>query len=94
MFYKLDKAGTVVDIKNDGKEHIDAVYASVTAPQLTFVEIIVDGETFDGVWVAPGSSHSWWTNAGGKLLPPNGVKPGGHLKITASGACAVRIDWL
>lgn len=94
MFYKLEKGGLVLRKKNDSKVHIDANYASVTSPELVYIEVKIGKEVFDGVWVAPGSSHSWWTMAGGKLLDHNGLDPGETLEITSTGPCAFRIDWI
>jgi hypothetical protein len=94
MLIKTDKKGVVLDVTNEGTGYLDAVYASVTAPGLTYVEIAVDGEVHDGVYVGPGSSHSWWTNAGGKLFPASGIKPGSRAVITAEGPVALRIDWI
>jgi P pilus assembly chaperone PapD len=90
---KLDKAGRVLKVKNTTKVHMDVNYASVTAPELVYVEVKIGEEVIDGVWVAPGSSHSWWTAAGGKLLDHNGLDPGQTLEITSTGPCAFRIDW-
>lgn len=96
MLIKFDDkgGGIVLDVENKKAEHVDVVYACVTAPVLTYVEIIVDGVVFDGVHVSPGSSHSWWTNAGGKLLPVNGLPPKSRLIIKSSGPCAFRLDWI
>lgn len=94
MFYKLEKAGKILRRKNSSDTHEDVNYASVTAPELVYIEVLIGGEVFDGVWVGPGSSHSWWTQAGGKLLDHNGLEPGEILEITSSGPCAFRIDWI
>ena len=93
MLIKTELAGTVLDLTNDGKDHQDVVYACVTAPALAYLEIKIDGVVFDGVWVGPGSSHSWWTMAGGKFLPQSGVRLGAKILITATGPVALRIDW-
>ena len=87
------KAGTVLKHKNKSGAHEDVNYASVTAPELVYVEVKLGGRVHDGVWVGPGSSHSWWTPAGGKLLDHNGLDPGETLEITSTGPCAFRIDW-
>jgi hypothetical protein len=92
--YKTTEAGTVLDVLNDTGIHQDINYACVTAPQMTYVEIAIDGEPFDGVFVGPGSSHSWWTQAGGKILDHNGLDPDQRLTITADGPVALRIDWI
>lgn len=94
MLVHTSRKGVVLDITNESKAYRDVVYASVTAPKLCYVEIAVDGEVHDGVWVGPGASHSWWTNAGGKVLPTNGLPPGSRLVITSTGACAFRYDWI
>lgn len=86
-------AGTVIKYKNRSKVHEDVNYASVTAPELVYVEVKIGDNVHDGVWVGPGSSHSWWTPAGGKLLDHNGLDPGETLEITSTGPCAFRIDW-
>jgi hypothetical protein len=93
-FYKTEGAGTVLELVNDTGKHCDANYASVTAPELCYVEISIDDEVVDGVYVGPGSSHSWWTQAGGKLLDHNGLNPDQTLKVIADGPCAFRIDWM
>lgn len=94
MLLKAEKSGVVLDKRNDSDVHIDVNYASVTAPELIYLEIEVDGEVFDGVHVGPGSSHSWWTTAGGKFLPASGLKPGSRLIVKATGRCALRLDWI
>ena len=94
MFYNLTKGGSVLKHKNPSNVHEDVNYASVTSPELVYVEVLIDGVAFDGVWVGPGSSHSWWTPAGGKLLDHNGLNPGQTLEIVSSGPCAFRIDWI
>lgn len=91
---KADKAGTVLKHKNGTKSHQDVNYASVTAPELVYVEIRLGGKAHDGVWVGPGASHSWWTPAGGKLLDHNGLNPGETLEIISTGPCAFRLDWI
>jgi len=91
MIIKKEEAGLVLELKNESKQYMDASYASVTAPDICYVEILINDIPFDGVWVR--ESHSWWTNAGGKLLPIHGLPAGATLKITSSGACALRIDW-
>lgn len=85
--------GVLLELQNKSEQYLDANYASVTAPALTKVEVFVNGMLFDSVWIGPGSSHSWWAQAGGKLLPPNGIEPGGKLKITSGEVVALRIDW-
>ena len=83
----------LVDYVNDQLVSRDCLYASVTAPFLTYIEVEVDGVIIDGVWIAPGSSHSWWTQAGGKLLGRHGLAPGERLIVRATGQCAFRLDW-
>lgn len=91
--FKLDKAGVVVKLRNTGKLHRDVNYASLTAPELVYVEIRLNRKVHDGLWIGAGSTHSWWTGAGGKLLDHNGLNPGETLEITSTGPCALRIDW-
>lgn len=85
--------GTLVEITNDTDGHVDVNYASVTAPDIVCVEVFIDDRPQDCVYVGAGGSHSWWAQAGGKLLPHNGLAPGETLKITTTGRCALRIDW-
>lgn len=94
MHYQRHKGGVILKHKNTSKVHEDVNYASVTAPELVYVEVKIDKKVFDGVWVGPGASHSWWTAAGGKLLDHNGLDPGQTLEITSTGPCAFRIDWI
>src|SRR5262245_12724577 len=96
MLYVIDDidGGIVVERKNEiPKTYLDANYASITAPDICHVTVLIDEKPFDGVFVGAGSSHSWWTQAGGKLLPRNGLAYGQTLKIVSSGPCALRIDW-
>ena len=58
MLISRDSAGVVLKHKNKTAVHQDVNYASVTAPELVYIEVKIGGEVFDGVWVAPGSSHS------------------------------------
>lgn len=89
-----DGAGVMLDVLNDTGAHMDVNYASLTAPKLVRVDVAVNDKLFDAVWVGPGSSHSWWTQAGGKFLDHNGLDPGHRLTITATGPCALRLDWV
>lgn len=89
-----EKAGTLLRYKNKSKVHEDVNYASITAPELVRVNVFLDDELFDSVWVAPGSSHSWWTPAGGKFLDHNGLNPGQTLTVVTTGPCALRLDWI
>lgn len=80
--------------RNETKSPLDITYASLTADELIECDIIIDGELHDRVYVSPGSSHSWWTYAGGKFLPNQGLLPGQTLKVTAYGnRVALRIEW-
>lgn len=67
-------------------------YACVTAPRKAYVEVLMNGVILDGVWIGPGSSHSWWTQAGGKLLRWD-MNRGDHFAVNATGPVAMRIDW-
>lgn len=91
--FVAEKAGIVARVTNTDDCHRDVNYASLTAPELVYVEVKLGERVHDGVWVGPGSSHSWWTPAGGKLLDHNGLDPGETLTITSTGPCALRIDW-
>lgn len=84
--------GALVDIKWNGKENRDCTYASATAPAVVCISVFLDDELIDRVYVGNGESHSWWTNAGGKLLK-RGLQPGQRLHIESTGQCALRIDW-
>jgi hypothetical protein len=83
--------------ENTSEKPWDVVYASVTAPGIVLCEISVDYALIEAVYVGAGGSHSWWTNGGGKLFPPdvlpNGLPPGCTLTVRVSGAAAFRIDW-
>lgn len=92
MFIKTDKAGTVLDYVHEADEFRDATYASVTAEKIAYVEVRLNGQVLDGVWIGPGASHSWWTQAGGKILKRGMIK-GQKLMITSTGPVALRIDW-
>lgn len=92
MLYKSEEAGVVVDYTHEADAFTAVNYACVTAPQLAYVEVAVNDRILDGVWVGPGSSHSWWTMAGGKLLRFD-MRNGDRLIVTASGPVALRIDW-
>lgn len=89
--YELEKAGTLLKLKNSGDRHLDTNFACVSAPEMVKVEVRIDGRLHDCVYAQ--ASHSWWTLAGGKLFDHNGIAPGETIEITADGACALRIDW-
>ena len=91
--YEASENGLVCLVENTDDTHRDVNYASVTAPELVRVQVKLGKRIHDVVWVGPGSSHSWWAPAGGKLLDHNGLNPGETLEITSSGPCAFRIDW-
>jgi len=92
MFRRVEAAGVLLDYVNDHPFTLDSPYASATAPGVAFVAVEIDGVTVDAVYVGNGSSHSWWTGAGGKLLP-RGLAPGQRLRVSADAACAFRVDW-
>lgn len=98
MIAKVDTVdvliGTAVlfEYTNAKDVNLDVRYASVTAPALAYISILIDDKEVDGVWIGPGSSHSWWTGAGGKLLKM-GLKPGEKLKVTSTAKAAFRLDW-
>lgn len=89
--------GTLLELTNEREVPRDVVYASVTAREVVRVEVRVDDDLVDVVWVGAGGSHSWWTNGGGKLFPPdrfpNGLPPGSTLRVHSNGEAAFRIDW-
>lgn len=72
---------------------MDVMYASVTAPEIVHLRIFIDDELWESVYAGNGGSHSWWQNAGGKLLNHTGLDPGQTLRIECDGPCAVRLDW-
>jgi hypothetical protein len=80
--------------RNDGDSPRDVGYASLTAPTVIRCEVRIDGELWDAVYAGAGGSHSWWTSAGGKLLPHQGLLPGQELQVTTDGPAAFRVDWL
>lgn len=92
-----DSGDTLLEFKNDSDRPRDVVYASVTAREIVKCEILVDEELIDVVYIGAGGSHSWWTNGGGKLFPPDkfpqGLPPGSRLVVRANGCAAFRIDW-
>lgn len=100
MIYKstADEKHLLVDYVHDQKLPRDVAYASLTAPKVVRCEIYVDGDLAELVYAGGGNSHSWWTPAGGKFLPPdaapNGLKKGQHLEVWVTGPCALRIDWV
>jgi hypothetical protein len=97
MIHEFPEGGGELVIENETKKSRDVVYASVTAPKLARVEVRIDDEICDVVYVGNGSSHSWWTPAGGKFFDPNkfpkGQKPGAKLVVKCDGRAAIRIDW-
>jgi len=86
--------GTLLEVTNAGKQHVDIGYASLTAPDIVRAEVWINDRLHDVVYAGGGGSHSWWTQAGGKLLDHNGLSPGETLKIITDGACALRVDWV
>jgi len=94
--YKSPDAGQLLELKNETAKPMDADFACVSAPEIVEVDVFVisrkgDKTHHDSVFVR--ESHSWWTRAGGKLLPASGLRPGESLLITTSGKAALRIDW-
>lgn len=87
----------LLDYTNDTGKPRDCVYASVTAPTVVRVEIEIDGALVEVVYAGNGGTHSWWTEAGGKLFPadsyPNGLPNGSRLIVRADNIAAFRIDW-
>lgn len=88
-------AGSVIyERKNEKDAALDVLYASITAPAVVRCEVRIDEDIVDVVYAGAGGSHSWWAQAGGKLIPiPNGLAPGKTLRILVSGPAAFRIDW-
>ena len=87
----------LVDYTHEKRIPRDVSYASLTAPQVVRCDVEVDGQVVDTVWAGAGGSHSWWTPAGGKFLPPDvapsGLAKGQRLRVIVSGPCALRLDW-
>lgn len=94
VVYQAEGAGVLLDITNDTAGHIDCSYASLTAPKVVCCEVRIEGRLHDVVYAGNGGSHSWWAQAGGKLLDHNGLDPGQRLTITVTGPAALRIDWV
>lgn len=91
---EMDGPGTVLEVTNDTDSYMDVLYASVTARKIMCLRVFIGDRLHDCVFAGAGGSHSWWMNAGGKLLDHNGLDPGETLKITCDGPCAFRIDWV
>ena len=89
---------TIVDVRNDGELARDVNYASITAPEVVKCELLIDDVVIEVVYAGMGSSHSWWTPAGGKFFPPyaapSGLRPGSRLVVRVDKECALRIDWI
>jgi len=88
-----ESGGVLLDYTNDTEFMVDTSYVSLTAPRVVRCEIAVDGKPHDVVFAGAGGSHSWWTSAGGKFLPPQGLRPGQRLLVTVDGPAALRVDW-
>lgn len=84
---------TLIDHINETEAIQDVNYASLTAPSPVRCEVWIDDELFDVVYVNE-SSHSWWTQAGGKFLPSQGLQPGQHLIVKVNAPAALRVDWM
>ena len=85
--------GVLLDYTNDALVALDVSYASFSAPIPTRCEIYVGGVLWDAGYWGGGDSHSWWAGAGGKLLPPQGLKPNQRLVIKTGGQASMRLDW-
>lgn len=106
MFANVTEAPFVaVDYVNDTDRERDITYASATAPGACFVTVSVTRsrtkeargargatDVVDGVHVAAGGSHSWWSGAHGKLLA-RGLAPGERLRVSGTAPFAFRWDW-
>jgi len=91
---------------NDTDHERDITYASATAPGPCYVEVSITRprrkeargsgsgkrDVVDGVHIAAGGSHSWWSGAHGKLLA-RGLAPGETLVVRGSAPFAFRWDW-
>ena len=84
--------GLVYRYRNDTPHPLQCEYACVTAPEVIRCDVLVNGRAVDVVYAGAGGSHSWWTNAGGRLLP-SPLQPGETLDVHLSGPGAFRIDW-
>lgn len=95
MLYETLKPNgdVLIDYINKSDIMQDVNYASLTAPAPVRCEICIDGEVHDVVYVNE-SSHSWWTQAGGKFLPPQGLRPGQRLRVVVNAPAALRVDWI
>ena len=89
-----DGPGEVISVTNDTALYMDVLYASVTAPTVTKIEVYLGERLHEVVFAGNGGSHSWWLNAGGKLLDHNGLDPGQTMRIVSDGPCALRLDWI
>lgn len=89
--------GTILEVKNTSEYYWDVLYASITARVVIECKVFVDEDMIDLVYAGAGGSHSWWTNGGGKLFPPDiypqGLPPGKTLRVEVSTEAAFRIDW-
>lgn len=92
--YETGDAGILLYIKNDTDGYMDVVYASLTSHDRCIFDVYLGEKHHDRVYAVPGMSHSWWLNAGGKLLDHNGLDPGQTLLLKATGRVALRLDWI
>lgn len=89
-----------IDYLNETESPRDIDYASATAPGPCYIVIEITradaGHTraiVDGVHVAAGGSHSWWTGAHGKLLR-RGLAVGERMRVIGTAPFAFRWDWM
>ena len=94
LYETLESKGAVlVDYTNETDTMQDINYACLTAPSPVRCEVWVDDQLFDAVYVYQ-TTHSWWTQAGGKFLPSQGLQPKQHLIVKVNAPCALRLDWM
>jgi hypothetical protein len=89
----LEGTGVLYEYTHEEKEPRDVTFASVTAKEVERVAVLIDDKPWDVVYAGNGGSHSWWSQAGGKLLPPEGLQRGQTLRIESDGPVAFRLDW-
>lgn len=93
MLYEIATGGVLLDHVNKTELSQDTSYASLTAPKVVRCVVTIDDEVIETVFAGAGGSHSWWTGAGGKLLPAQGLRPRERLVITVDGPAALRVEW-
>jgi hypothetical protein len=87
-----ESGGVIYEYTNDTEGPVQCEYACVTAPKVRRCVVKIDGRVVDIVFAGAGGSHSWWTAAGGRILPRT-LFPGSKLTVTLDGKGAFRIDW-